>query len=144
MFRIPLPRILIFLIFAIAIINALATHFFWYWRIWWFDMPMHFLGGVWVGGMTLWWYYFGVRKNAPRAYSVWKIVFYAVLGAFVIGAGWELYEFIVDTLAGRTDYNILDTLSDLFFDVSGGALAGMYLVYRHQIITKAKTVWQKN
>ena len=31
---------------ALALINLPATFFYWYSLVWWFDMSMHFLGGV--------------------------------------------------------------------------------------------------
>ena len=37
------------LIFVIFFINYLAMTFHWYSSIWWFDMPMHFMGGLWLG-----------------------------------------------------------------------------------------------
>ena len=37
------------MVFFIFVINFLAMKFYWYSSLWWFDMPMHFLGGFFLG-----------------------------------------------------------------------------------------------
>jgi hypothetical protein len=41
-----ISRRLVFLILFIFIFNLGAMKLYWYQSIWWFDMPMHFIGGV--------------------------------------------------------------------------------------------------
>ena len=60
----PLPVVLAILIIGISIVNALANYLFLYWRIGWLDMPMHFLGGAWVGAMGIWWYFYSDKRGA--------------------------------------------------------------------------------
>ena len=41
------------LVLMIGVINVVASYFHWYWSIWWFDMPVHFMGGVFVAMLTI-------------------------------------------------------------------------------------------
>ena len=62
------------LIVLIAILNKAALSFFLYWKFWWFDIMMHFLGGLWIGGIVLWLYYLsGYVKNPVKTkkYIFW-------------------------------------------------------------------------
>lgn len=116
----------------IAVLNYYAYQFHWYWEFWWFDIIMHTLGGVWVGSMALWYYYF--RKIPPTGIFVPRksFVFALSLASIsVIGVGWELFEFSVDTFITLSRHDPVDTASDLFFDAVGSILAVgiFFLVY---------------
>jgi len=39
------PITLVIFLVAIALVNAFADVYHWYWTMRWFDMPMHFAGG---------------------------------------------------------------------------------------------------
>lgn len=107
-----------------------------YYEIWkqieWWDTAIHFLGGLWVGGMTLWFLVQG--KNSHL--RVFYIACVAFGGAFIIGFGWEIYEVIVSKmldLALPSDY-VRDTLTDLGADSAGGLLAALlYLITRAEV-----------
>lgn len=47
-----LKTIFVFLIFILAF-HAVAFSNYWYWTIWWFDIPMHFFGGAWLAMVFL-------------------------------------------------------------------------------------------
>ncbi|MES2416531.1 MAG: hypothetical protein V4504_02435 [Patescibacteria group bacterium] len=106
------------MVFFIFIVNFLAMKFYWYSSLWWFDMPMHFLGGFFLGMIGL---YLLLPKDFSSAY-----VFKLFLFVLVVGAGWEVFEIIVNQISSNPFY-ILDTISDIFFDVSGGLSAILYL-----------------
>lgn len=93
-------------------------------------MPMHFLGGFWVGGMALWFYFFNTRINKKLAASsrTGKLLFYfaAVLMVSVV---WELFEFSLDTFVVSRTNDIMDTLSDLFMDALGATSMLAYFLY---------------
>lgn len=55
------PTSLFIFVLVILIFQVVAEHFYWYWRIWWFDMPMHFAGGLWVGLSVLWFVFLSGR-----------------------------------------------------------------------------------
>jgi hypothetical protein len=121
------PNFLIFLIIFIAITNGLANMFSWYWRIPWFDMPMHFLGGLWVGLVALWLYFYSgilsfTQKVSP--FKIYKIFAVSLIAVIIVGGIWELFEFGVNTvIVFSTQNSPLDTVSDIIFDILGGATA---------------------
>ena len=108
----------VFLIFLIFIFNYLATYFYWYSSIWYFDMIMHFIGGVWLGFFSI--YLFKI--NNLNLKLVFKILFFLLC----VGVGWEIFEIIINNFTIRDDFNLLDTSSDLFFDMAGGMFAILY------------------
>ena len=119
--------ILIFiLILIIAIFNKLALVNFLYWRFWWFDIMMHFLGGLWIGLVSLWTYYFsGFFKNLNQKYSF--IFLLSIISVCVIGIGWEIFEILIDPEYFQEGY-ISDTILDLIMDVIGGIISSVIII----------------
>lgn len=111
-------RLALFILFIFAL-NFLANKFFWYSSIWYLDMIMHFLGGFWVGLFV-----FYLLKEEAISF---RLIFKILLFVFFVGIGWEIYEVLVDKVITKDSFNILDTSSDLFFDLSGGLYAILYL-----------------
>jgi hypothetical protein len=108
------------LVIAIFVLNFLANKFHWYYSIWWFDMLMHFLGGFWLGMVFVW--FFKVRQ---REFSVNpRFVIRLVAWILLIGVAWELFEYYFINYVAQNNFDLLDTLSDLFFDLFGGILSG--------------------
>ncbi len=107
------------LILFIFVLNFLANKFFWYSSIWYLDMIMHFLGGLWLG---LFAFYLFREENIS-----FRLIFKILLFVFIVGIGWEIYEVLVDKVVTQNSINVLDTSSDLFFDLSGGLYAILYL-----------------
>ena len=85
-------------------------------------MPMHFLGGFWLGLALIW--LFSVKELS------FKIIFKIILGVFFIGILWELFEISIDKTITQNPFNILDTISDMCFDLAGGALSIIYFFKR--------------
>ena len=103
-----LTRIVLF-IFSILLLNYLAMKFYWYSSIWYFDMPMHFLGGVWLGLALLW--FLKIKEISLM------LIFKMILGVLIIGVLWEIFEIILNNYTTQSPFNSLDTISDIFFDV---------------------------
>ena len=92
--------------------------FFWYSSIWYFDMPMHFLGGLWLGLASI--YLFSLKDiSAKSILRIFLIVLF-------IGIGWEIFEIFIDKFITQNSSDFVDTMSDLFFDVLGGLFAILY------------------
>lgn len=113
------------LILFIFILNLLAMKFYWYFSIWWFDMPMHILGGFWVG-LTLIWFL------EPKNLSFNTIV-KIILGVLLIGIAWEVFEIIVNKTIIQNPFNTLDTISDVCFDLAGAFISIFYFIKRIMI-----------
>lgn len=109
---------LVLLIFAILVVNVIAMKLYWYTSIWWFDMPMHFTGGFFLGLLGV--YLFSLEEYT--VISLYKIFLFVL----AVGIGWEVFEILVNEISHGPFY-ILDTISDVFFDVSGGLSAILYL-----------------
>jgi len=90
--------------------------------MWWFDMPMHTLGGVFLG---LFFTYLRVRFMGINWNT--RSFLYGILFIFIIGGLWEIFEFNIDTFITFRAQNILDTLSDLCFDIVGGMAVLLYV-----------------
>ncbi len=118
--RKKLIKRLTYLILFIFVINFLANKLYWYSSIWWFDMPMHFLGGFWIISL----YLFSSQKISI------KLIFKILLLVLIVGIGWEIFEVLVNDIVSQNPFNALDTFSDIFFDLSGGAMATLYFFKR--------------
>lgn len=117
---------LLSLIFLIFLLNYLAMRFYWYSSIWYFDMPMHFLGGLWLGLALIW--FFKIKDISLKS------IFYLILGVLLIGVLWEVFEIIIDKIITGNLFNTLDTISDIFFDLAGGTFAIFYFIKRIMFI----------
>ncbi|MBU0612342.1 hypothetical protein KKA39_02990 [Patescibacteria group bacterium] len=119
---------LVFLILFIFALNYIATGFYWYFSIWYFDMLMHFLGGFWAGLAVIY-----VLSSQELDF---KLIIKVFLGVLLIGFLWEVFEVSVDKTISQNPFNFLDTVSDIFFDLAGGGLSLIY--FSKRIMTKIK------
>jgi len=115
---------LVSLIVFIFLLNFLALKFYWYSSIWYFDTIMHFLGGLWLGLVSIYLFPFAFREN------LLKPVCQVLLVVLFVGAGWEIFEILVDRFITQNSFNILDSTSDVFFDLAGGLFAIFYFLKR--------------
>ncbi len=120
--------ILLVIIYTILVLDLLAFRFFFYWKFWWFDIVMHFLGGFWVAMLGYYILYLSDYKerfkNIIQKYSYLTTSLIFVLS---IGILWELFE------AGLGSYlkqgYLSDTILDLIMDMSGWLVAYIYIQY---------------
>lgn len=119
------PRLLFISFFLIALLGALhfiASEFYFYWTISWFDTMMHFLGGISLGLFSLWVAYSaGLFKKMPLSRSA--IIVTAFFSVLIIGVGWEIFE-KMNGLTQSTEGYRLDTIHDLLADMAGALVAG--------------------
>ncbi len=125
------------LIFFIFILNYLAGKFYWYSAIWYFDIIMHFLGGLWAGLASIWFFSRISDSFSDSLSSIsFNIVLKILLGVLVIGIAWEIFELYFINHIASNPFDLLDTISDIFFDLSGGLFAILY--FFNQIMPKNK------
>lgn len=128
--------ILIAVLFILVILlNALAFQFNWYWRLWWFDLLMHFLGGLTVA-FTVFYitqtayknYFSRLVKHKADLFSL------AIISAFLVGGAWELFEFGLDQYQtsivalksiATLQIGLTDSFFDLLFDLIGASVAAL-------------------
>jgi hypothetical protein len=112
---VPAPAI-VFLVHCV-----LTLGFNVYDRFTWFDVPMHFIGGVAIA------HFFTVTLRTMGAEAEWRVgsatIFYIAVGELV-GIStviWEFAEFLADTvLELGAQRSVANTMKDQFFGLAGG------------------------
>ncbi len=96
-------------------------------------MIMHSLGGLWIG-FTLMWI---LSKSESFKLSL-RLIFKIILGVLLIGIAWEIFEFIFNNYIAQNPFDILDTLSDIFFDLFGSVFAILYFLKENYATIKER------
>jgi hypothetical protein len=125
-------------IVTLAIVNQVASFLDWYELVWWFDMPVHFLGGISVFYLSavVW---FPALKYVP----VWRFIFESVITGLLLGILWEGLELYLHIHYGSPGFVLLDSLSDMTFDLAGILLAAFWTVRLAKQFLPATAPYQK-
>ena len=124
-----LKIIALFFIFPVLV---LIVHFFLsffnvYGILPWFDMPIHFLGGMAVGATYFLTLKYLQGKNYLRLNNISRVIFVFALVSLT-AVFWEFFEFSVTSITGLgLQGNLDDTMFDLFLGMLGGLLAAIFL-----------------
>lgn len=115
---------------AVGYLNVLAFRFSWYWLIWWFDLMMHFLGGLGLGLVLLG---LGDLRSMASAWPERRQLMVGVIGlVIIISLVWEMFEFTTDRRLGnhlvvktpdKLQQGAADTATDLLSDLIGVTVA---------------------
>jgi hypothetical protein len=118
---------LFFVAFIIAGLETVAVEHSFYWIFWWFDILMHFLGGVWVALLFSWIYLFSLvyRENERNDRTLRNTV---IIGVASISFLWEAFEYGVGATMSVFEYYPLDTAIDLAMDGIGALLAYRFFI----------------
>lgn len=109
----------------VAALHLLALEYYLYWTLWWFDMLLHLLGGVWVSFTTFWLLY--IARLVPHIpQHVFSMVIAFVVATLIVGVGWEVVEHSAGVIE-RPSYG-RDTTIDIIMDVVGALLAALYIL----------------
>lgn len=108
----------------LAVTHILALQFYLYWQFPWFDVPMHFLGGIVValGVFTA----YDFRLPLPKR---WLRLFPVVAAVLMVALAWEYYEILIGIPIEEN--HKIDTAIDLVLGVLGG-LMGYFIGSRIQ------------
>lgn len=89
-----------------------------------YDKILHFLGGVACGifGSALIVYGPFDTLRSVRSWNT-LLMASALASAFVIGAAWEVLEYVVPSMQDPRGWDIVDTSLDMIFDMLGAAFA---------------------
>ncbi|MBI5456792.1 hypothetical protein HY969_03535 [Candidatus Kaiserbacteria bacterium] len=104
------------LLAVIAFLYFLGFWLYLHWVFWWYDILLHFLGGVWVALAARW--IFALKGIVPPGSWILALV-------IVVGLLWELFEVVVG-MPRESNY-LFDTSLDLLMDVLGSIAALMFL-----------------
>lgn len=111
----------------LAIANAVAIRFHLFFFVSWLDIPMHVIGGLWVGLLTLA-YYYSPRIKEPKNHSDTRALRLAVLATLIVGVTWELFEFSLDKFIVFGPHDLKDSMDDLLNDLIGAVFAAEIFV----------------
>ena len=126
MLRQPLFITNFILILVIGVLHIVATEFFLYWTLPWFDNLLHFLGGLWVGLSSIWYIYFsGFSGKFTVKLNKRNLLTVSIASVIVICVLWEIFEIYAGVLSFVENYP-LDTSTDLLMDTLGAAVASVY------------------
>lgn len=108
---------------ALILGHVLGSFGDWYDKFPWFDIAVHFVGGVWVTFAI-----FALVPLFEKISDPKKLILSLVFAALGAGVAWEILEFTIENYY-LVDFQgpPLDTLSDLIVDVLGGTLAAFYI-----------------
>ena len=104
----------LFVVFLLAVSWWTAVAYALYWRIWWLDIPMHILAGVWAGLCGAW----IMERRGEHASLLWCTVF-----VLAIGVSWEIFEYSEGIALPRYTSYPVDTAKDILMDLLGAFLA---------------------
>ena len=99
------------------VLNRIALTYHLFWRLWWYDIPMHLVGGMVLGAGFVW--FFGsLQERKPLRSDFLTIV--SILGAvFIGGVVWEVYEYVFDLNYNPLLDYVVDTVKDMSMDMLG-------------------------
>ncbi len=118
-----MPTLFNTLALCIAVLTA-GTYWYgvdqsFFWAYWWYDIPLHLLGGLVMG---LWACAVGARLQLVPRHTFLLVLFIVLLGGIV----WEVFEVALNLV--RKDGYWVDTVADLGNDIVGGMTA--WILYR--------------
>lgn len=123
--RDKLLRTLAFLSVGIAFLHITAIVFYLYWIFWWYDMFVHFLGGIFIALFVLWIQFFSGYVSVPVSFSARHAFFFTLFWLFAIGIGWEVFERLVGHTWSIEGY-WLDTSIDVALGIIGGVVGFLF------------------
>jgi len=113
----------------LGLLHYAALTFFFYWQIWWFDIVMHFLGGLAVGLLTCW---AAIVLHEVLGITISKkaLLLSVMLGIVLVAGSWEIFEYyykLYSTFAYKADTS-LDVIMGIV-GAAGGYVYGARLMF---------------
>ena len=108
---------------VVLLLHGIFTLIGFYERFWWFDIPMHFIGGVAIAIATYFLLQHFEQRNLMHINS--KVLYFLIVIAIVglSASAWEIFEFYIDILAhAEMQMSLKDTLKDIGVGLLGGSI----------------------
>jgi len=129
-----MAKLVVFSLFGILGFHFISSIYSWYDQIFWLDIPMHLIGGMWVALLFI--YLFEKNMHDLRRVHFLKALVLCLGFVALIGILWEFYEYLADVYIFKihplfevtNPKNYPDTLTDIVNDLVGGFLS-LSLVY---------------
>lgn len=120
----PLVKEIVVLSIVVAVLYLLGLKFFLFWTTDWFDILMHFLGGLLIGLIGLFIFYTSSLVPIPKNHTL-TIKLLTLGFVLAVGLAWELWEVFVGFTNVLEDQ--VDTIVDLIMDMVGALFALLYI-----------------
>jgi hypothetical protein len=122
MTRKKISQSVVLLVLLITVLHFFSSAYNLYISLWWIDIPLHFLGGMFAAYFSVWLWFFWRGEKLPA--GIFSLM---VGGAVAIGLAWEIFEFSLRVTFSPEGY-LLDTASDLLSDLAGAIFA--YFIFK--------------
>lgn len=129
MLKTPLFIWIFITIAVIATLHFSALQFYLYWRFWWFDILTHFLGGLWISISFLWLFFQFGFTNIIKNHKNYNLAV-AFLASLLVGLMWEAFEYYFGIVATDAANYVVDTMTDISFDLIGGFVAYCVFLFK--------------
>jgi len=104
-----------------GILNIIGTKLYLYWTVIWFDMIMHFLGGLFVAL-----FFFSVFSFLKSKLPYMEKLVLGLIFSILVGLVWEYYELIIEVTDLREIGYWPDTGMDIVMDTLGALVGVLY------------------
>jgi phosphatidylserine synthase len=112
-------------------LHFLANKYSLYWSVWWYDSALHFLGGILLGAVSVWF----ISSTPFRSYSKVKVIVFSMLVALIVAVFWELFEYAIGFTYHHFFSYKFDTYKDIVVAISATALFTI-LTVRTKVLAK--------
>jgi hypothetical protein len=113
------------IVVGLFLFNLLAYQFYWYASIFWYDMVMHTAGGVFLALLLGSHFHKQLYKMTMK-----ESIVVLLLGVFIIGLGWEYFEYIVQVIVKPVSFaDFADSISDVICDMIGGIIGTYFVIH---------------
>lgn len=107
----------------IGALNTIAYKLYLFWTVIWFDMIMHFLGGLFISLL-----FFAILSLLKSRLGYMEKLVLGVLFTVLVGIAWEYYELIIQVTSLAKDGYWADTGMDIVMDTLG-SIVGIVTVH---------------
>lgn len=121
-------------LFILSLLDKIAFQYYLYWIYPWFDIVMHLIGGIAIGLVSAYVFWFQSKEKIHSESEQNEIInqklFFALNLSFILvaGLGWEIFELLFDRIVR---FNLLNVFRDLLFGIIGSLLAGLFVLWIH-------------
>lgn len=113
-------------LFVLAVLHTIALKLYLYWHFSWFDMPMHFFGGITVA-LGVFTFADLVRTFPVRLLHLIPVVSFVI----IVALAWEVFELYIGFNV-EAGYG-MDTITDLTLGIIGAGF-GWYLARQIRLL----------
>jgi L-cystine uptake protein TcyP (sodium:dicarboxylate symporter family) len=119
--KVLIPIFISAILVLILHLIAIAEHL--YWKYWWYDNIVHFLGGITISLVVL---FYLERFQFLKNTSELGYMGFGCLGALIVSLLWEFFEYSAGVSFVTANSFVLDTVLDISTGFIGAWCASMY------------------